>query len=578
MSVTVTDSTDRKETNLTDADGKAVVPPATVDITDINGYGELNGYSVTVVDENKAIENASLTLNEDNSVSVVLPAETLIVHNNRITVTVLNKTDKAPVSDMTVTVSELPKTDIEPKSVSGKTDKYGKIVVPPLSEDITDDNGNSDITEEKPGKGENTDGDGIEDKPGEIETVTYNVSVNDTKGIITNAFVTIKDGKVYVTLPETHTLTTANQTTVTVTDKDGKAVLGVLVTITDKNNISGTGTTNNSGKVTLPVKSSGGGGGSSSGGSSGGGGGGISYNSSVNIKITDKDSKAVTGFSKSVDNKGNVTITLPTGKTLDGGNYYTVTVTDNKGVAKADTFVTLKDKNKNEVSGTTDKNGVLVLPAKEHKAYIVGYDDGTFRPDSNMSRAEAAAIFARLISEKKGENVSGTKTSFSDISKNEWFAGYVSYLENYGIIKGYNDNTFRPDSSVTRAEFVAMTVRFYGLFENIKTVSDTTKYTDINAGHWAVKDISYATSEKWLNGYADGTFKPDINITRAEVVTVVNRATGRNADKEYINKNLSSLNKFTDLKNNSYWAFYDIEEACNDHRAANSSVSEVWCR
>lgn len=262
----------------------------------------------------------------------------------------------------------------------------------------------------------------------------------------------------------------------------------------------------------------------------------------------------------------------------DGGNYYTITVTDTKGNAKADTFVTLKDKNKNEVSGTTDKNGVLVLPAKEHKAYIVGYDDGTFRPDSDMSRAEAVAIFARLISEKKCESISGTKTSFSDISQNEWYAGYVSYLEKYGIIKGYDDNTFRPNSCVTRAEFVAITVRFYDLFEDIKSVSDTTKYTDINGGHWAVKDISYATSEKWLNGYADGTFKPDINITRAEVVTVVNRATGRNADKEYINKNLSSLNKFTDLKNNSYWAFYDIEEACNDHKAANSSDGEVWCR
>lgn len=293
MSVTVTDSTDRKETNLTDADGKSVVPPTTFDITDINGYGELNGYSVTVVDESKAIENAALTLNEDNSISVVLPTDSMIDYSNRIIVTVLNKVDKTPVTDMTVTVSELPKTDIEPKSVSGKTDKDGKIVVPPLSEDITDDNGNSDITEEK---------------PGEIETVTYNVSVNDTKGIITNAFVTIKDGKVYVTLPETHTLTTSNQTTVTVTDKDGKAVSGVLVTITDKNNTSGTGTTNSSGKVTLPVKSSGGGGGSSSGGSSGGGGGGISYNSSINIKITDKDSKAVIGFSKSVDSKGNVRI------------------------------------------------------------------------------------------------------------------------------------------------------------------------------------------------------------------------------------------------------------------------------
>ena len=110
---------------------------------------------------------------------------------------------------------------------------------------------------------------------------------------------------------------------------------------------------------------------------------------------------------------------------------------------------------------------MLILPATEHKAYIFGYDDGTFRPDNNMSRAEAAAIFARLISEKKDEKISG-KSSFNDVSKSEWYSDYIGYLSKYGIIKGYSDNTFRPNNNVTRAEFVAMTVRFSALFSDVK--------------------------------------------------------------------------------------------------------------
>ena len=183
MSVTVKDNTERTETNLTDADGKAVIPPTTFDITDVNGYGELTGFEIVVTDESKVIENASLTLNEDNSISVVLPAETLIAHSNRITVIVTNKADKTPAKDISVTVCEAPKTETEEtaKSVSGKTDADGKIVVPPLSEDITDNEGNSGVTDKEEKPGEDTDGDGKEDKPGETVTTLYKVALNDTK-------------------------------------------------------------------------------------------------------------------------------------------------------------------------------------------------------------------------------------------------------------------------------------------------------------------------------------------------------------------------------------------------------------
>lgn len=346
----------------------------------------------------------------------------------------------------------------------------------------------------------------------------------------------------------------------------------VSVTITDATT-SKTGTTNSSGKVTLPVKSTGGGGGSSSGGSSGGGGGSYIGNT-VNVKVVDKENKTV--FVSKSNGTDKVTLTLPNGKNLvKDDNYYTITVTDRSNKAKADYTVVLKDKNGNEVKGTTDKNGVVTLPAAEHKAYIKGYTDGTFRPEGDMTRSEAAAIFARLIAEKNGEKITG-KSTFADIKADAWYADSIAYLEKYNVINGYNDGTFKPEMPVTRAEFTAMAVRYHNLFEEVKYGANTTKYKDVDSKYWAIKDISYATGTKWLNGYADGTFKPDINITRAEVVTVVNRVIGCSADKEYINDNLEVLDRFTDVKSDTHWAFYDILSAANDHMAITSANSEKW--
>lgn len=563
MNVTVKDVSENEKNGVTDENGKMTVPSLSEDYTDSEGKAIVNGYDILVIDETSPIENAFINIAEDGKICIKLPETHFISKDNRITVTVTK--DGELSADIAVVVS-----DSGDKTIGDKTNSKGQIIVPPANEGITDSDGKTDITDTKPG--EDTDGDGTTDT--DDEYVKYNVVVNDTKSVIENAYVKVEDGKVYVTLPETHTLTTSNQTTVTVTDKDGNAVKGISVTIKDAVTEK-TGTTNASGKVTLPVKTSTGGGSSSGGGS--GGGGYISTNT-VNVKITDKDGKAVTGFSKTADSKGVVTITLPNGKTIDDDNYYTITATDRNGKAKADTAIVLKDKKNNCANGTTDKNGMLTLPASEHKAYIVGYTDGTFQPDGDMTRAEAAAIFARLISEKKAENISGTKNNFTDVKSNEWYTGYVSYLEKYNIIKGYEDKTFRPDAPVTRAEFVSMTVRFYGLFDKVSYPSNTTKYSDISGSHWAVKDISFAKNIGWLNGYADGTFRPDNNITRAEVVTVVNHATGRYADKEYINKNLSVLNKFTDLKNNSHWGYYEIMESANTHKSVSSSDTETWVK
>ena len=583
MTVIFTDKAERTENNVTDENGRATVPPTNIDVTDFNGYGEVDGYIVTVKNTVGAIEKAHIKhnaeiKNEDGSVksaeniSVELPEGVKFDYANRIIVTVSNKADNTAVKDMSVIVSEKAFEGTETKSLTGVTDKDGVIILPPASEGVTDKDGKTDISETIPGK--DTDGDGKEDTE---ETKTeYNITVEDTKGKIEKAYIEIKDGKITVTLPDTHTLTTSNQTTVTVADKDNKAVKGVSVTIKDKTTEK-TGTTDANGKVTLPVKSSGGGSSSGGGGGRGGssGGGYISTNT-TNITVTDKNGKTVS-VSKSTDKDGKITLTLPNGADLTNDNYYTIKTSDSKGNAKADISIALKDKKNNSANGTTDKNGMLILPASEHKAYIFGYADGTFRPDNNMSRAEAAAIFARLIADKKNESVKGTP-SFKDTPNNGWYSAFVGYLEKYNIISGYEDGTFRPDESITRAEFVTIAVRYYSLFNEVKSVSNTTKYNDLSNNYWAIKNISYATSEKWLNGYSDGSFRPDIVVTRAEVVTIINRATGRNADTEFINKNLTVLNRFTDVKNNSHWAAYDIFEASNDHTGITSGSNEIWSK
>lgn len=571
MRVTFKDSTEKSETNLTDENGKATVPPVNTDYTDVNGYSEVDGYIVTVTNEtgkiekafvahNAEVKNEDATVKTEENITVLLPEGTVFDYKNRITVTVQSKVDKMVIKGMHVIITEAPvkeEDEIEApasKSLNGITDANGKAVFPPLSEDVTDNEGNSGVEETKPDTDEKTE---------------YKVLVNDTQGLIGDALVKIEDGKVMVTLPEGKTLSTSNQTTVTVTDNKDKAVKGVSVTIKDKIT-SKAGKTNTSGKVTLPVKSSGGG----SSYSGGGGGGGGSF-LSTSVQVVDKNGKTIS-VTRSITTT-DASLTLPAdANLLEDDNYYTITVTYG-GKAKADYPVVLKDKKGNEVKGTTDDSGVIILPGKEHKAYIYGYNDGTFKADDAMTRSEAAAIFARLIAEEKDETVTG-KATFSDVDAKNWAYHYIGYLEKYDIIKGYADGTFGPDAPVTRAEFVTMAVRYYALFNDVKKGDYTVNYKDLAKSYWAYADIAYAKHIGWLNGYADGTFKGDNHITRAEVVTVTNHATGRTPDEDYINKNVSTLNKFTDFKNNSHWGYYDIMEAANTHRGVLNKDAENWVK
>lgn len=322
-------------------------------------------------------------------------------------------------------------------------------------------------------------------------TALYNVSLTADTALVNQVN--------YVTLPDTHTLTTSNQTTVTVLDNDSKPVKSISVTVTDKNEKKATKSTNSNGKV----KSSGGGGSSSS------SGGSVSTTVTYNVKVVDKDEKTISVTKSIKDDK--INLTLPGSLVLDESNYYTITVTDKTGAAKANIDVTLKDKNGTESNGTTDKNGQLILPAKEHKLYVVGYEDGEFKPEGNMTRAEAAAIFARNIAERKDENISSRKSSFTDVSSSKWYSKYIAYLEKYDIIEGYNDGMFKPEEQITRAEFVTMCTRFYKMFDEVST-SKKNIFNDVTNNHWASGYICNATEMDWIKGYADGTFRPDNNI------------------------------------------------------------------
>ena len=506
-------------------------------------------YRVFVWDNDGAITDFGLVKLQDNGdLSIELPSSKTLIIDNRVNIKVVNEEDKTPVKGITVNV-----TDVAGGDDSDITNSNGIAVVPVSDTDITDSAGNAQI----------------KDNNGNL----YNVVIEDTKAKIENAYVEIKDGKISIKLPDTSELTTSNQTTVTVTDKDAQPVKDMSVTVTDKNSKTAVQSTNARGKITVPVKTSSGGGGSSSGGSSGGGGGRTV--STVNVKVTDKDGKSVS-VTKSTSTNG-ITLTLPNGITLDGSNYYTITVTDSKGSAKTDYSVTLKDKSGNTASGVTDANGQLILPAEEHKLYIVGYDDGEFKPENNMTRAEVAAIFARNIAERKGENISNTKSSFTDVDTKLWYNRYIGYLEKYDIIEGYNEGTFKPEKQITRAEFVTMCTKFYNLFDTV-TSSKKNIFNDVINSHWASGFIYSAVAMEWIKGYADSTFKPDSNITRAEVVAIVNRVLDRSADTEYVNKNISAVNKFTDLKDKSYWVFYDVIEAANTHMAVKLAGSEIWVK
>ena len=217
-----------------------------------------------------------------------------------------------------------------------------------------------------------------------------------------------------------------------------------------------------------------------------------------------------------------------------------------------------------------EDDDALGLNTTDHFAYIVGYGNGEVRPQNNITRAEVATIFFRLLTDDvRDENL--TKTNrYSDVAATSWYNTAVSTLSSMGIITGYPDGTFRPNAAITRAEFAAIAARFDS--NGDKTAA---KFSDI-ATHWAKDEISIAYNNGWITGYPNGTFGPQRDITRAETMTLVNRVLNRQPETE--DDLLPNMTVWTDNANPNAWYYLAVQEATNSHyyKFKTNSKYEKW--
>lgn len=208
------------------------------------------------------------------------------------------------------------------------------------------------------------------------------------------------------------------------------------------------------------------------------------------------------------------------------------------------------------------KDETPVLEKGDHSAYIIGYDDGTVRPDRSISRAEVATIFFRLLTDETREQYWADTNNYSDVEDTVWYNNAISTLSKMGILTGYEDGTFKPDAPVTRAEFATIAARF-----SDGELKDFASFPDVPEDHWASKYIAKAEKLGWIKGYVDGTFRPENNITRAEAMTFVNRVLERGVDEEGI---CEDTIQWSDNLDTTAWYYYAVQEATNSHEYART--------
>ena len=211
-----------------------------------------------------------------------------------------------------------------------------------------------------------------------------------------------------------------------------------------------------------------------------------------------------------------------------------------------------------------------MLNGDDHYAYVVGYSDGTVRPNANISRAEVATIFFRLLKEEVRDGNLTTENIFADVTNGQWHNKAISTMAKLGIVKGRRADSFDPDASITRAEFAAICARF-----STRTVENSGSFSDIS-GHWAENEIERAAAFGWISGYPDGTFHPDARITRAEAMTMINRVLCRMPQSE--SDLLDSMVTWPDNKP-SDWHYLAVQEATNSHDFdRQGEVGESWTK
>ena len=254
------------------------------------------------------------------------------------------------------------------------------------------------------------------------------------------------------------------------------------------------------------------------------------------------------------DSKGEIQVTV-----TESGEYYWVEI-------KSPTGYTL-DATRHYVNTSWNGGSVVVENEKtetpsalnddDHFAYVIGYSDGLVHPEANITRAEVATIFFRLLDEDIRNEYMTKNNSFPDVNRDDWFNTAVSTMSALGIINGYPDGTFGPYDPISRAEFAAIAARF-----DSAAADQMANFTDID-GHWAVLEISKAAQNGWVNGYTDGTFKPDQDITRAEAMALINRVLNRNPRE--VSDLLPDMIIWPDNLDTKKWYYFDVQEATNSH-------------
>lgn len=216
--------------------------------------------------------------------------------------------------------------------------------------------------------------------------------------------------------------------------------------------------------------------------------------------------------------------------------------------------------------GVTDKKATPKLNTSDHFAYVQGYPNGTVKPAGNITRAETAAILFRLMDDASRKTYYSTKSGFRDVASGSWYNTYVATLNNAGVITDSSNGYFRPNEAITRAELAAMLAKFS------ETTGAANYFNDVSAKYWAANAIAICAKLGWINGYPDGTFRPDKNVTRAELMAMINRATGR-APKS-ADAFLPGMKTWIDNTSDK-WYYLDVQEATNSH-SYTVKGSETW--
>ena len=264
-----------------------------------------------------------------------------------------------------------------------------------------------------------------------------------------------------------------------------------------------------------------------------------------------------------------IKLNINIGNEWQGKDFIVQPVAESEGNNSAEITVTNREKSSSGKDSGRSSNGskVIINPEdptveiedklnkEDHSAYVIGYPDNTVRPEDYITREEVSAVFYRLLTPGYRNSIKTNSHSFLDIETGRWSGKHIRTLSSARIIEGYPDETFRPANNITRAELATIASRFDKL-----SPFTGNNFTDI-AGHWGNRYINSAARKGWVNGYPDGTFKPDQHITRAEFMTLVNNVLDRRVHQKDI---LSEARQFPDLSKDA-WYYEEVQEAINSH-------------